>query len=160
MAGQASDLYPILRSCLEYSAYGLYIDHNDHLGEIWLRRHDDEAGLKAVKAEFKIQKIRNAISNKDKRLAEIFDELYQRCIDYGAHPNERGLSINGRIEDQNGDKVISQHLLHGNGPILDFLLKTTSQVGVCALQIFQLALVSRFELLGVRFELPRLREGL
>ncbi len=160
LAGQVSDAYPVLRSSLEFAAYGLFIDGNEQRGEIWLRRHDDEAALKRVKSEFTVRNLKQNIAAKDGKLAEAFDELYQRCIDFGAHPNERSISASGAIEERDGNVIYSQLLLHGDGPAFDFVLRSTAQVGICVLQIFQFALAARFELLGVKHELPRLRVGL
>jgi hypothetical protein len=52
VSGQVADTFPLLRACLEYALYALHIFTNPALGATWLRRHDDEASLKAVRQQF------------------------------------------------------------------------------------------------------------
>jgi hypothetical protein len=40
-AGQAPEIYVLLRSCLEFAAYGLSIFKNPEIGVTWLNRHQD-----------------------------------------------------------------------------------------------------------------------
>ncbi len=124
------------------------------------KRHDDEAAMKAVKREFTVSNIRVTIGKANQHAAKVFDELYQRTIDFGAHPNERSITGSLAIIEQNDRKEFQQMYLHGDGLTLDHALKTTAQTGLCALEIFQEVFAARFELLGVRTELLELRKGL
>jgi hypothetical protein len=94
MAGQIAEVFPQLRACLEYAAYALHIDRNNDLVEVWLRRHDDHDTLNAVKNHFKISEIKKSIRTTNRHVADVFDELYQRTIDFGGHPNERAITGN------------------------------------------------------------------
>lgn len=159
-AGQVTATFPQLRVCLECAGYALHIHKNDGLDEIWLRRQDDDAAMQAVKSEFRQGNIRATIKSANQHAAKRYDNLYQRTIDFGAHPNEMAMTSNLRIVDQ-GDRKKLEHLyLQGDSLPLTHALKTTAQVGVCSLEILQEAVAERFELLGVRAEILKLRKGL
>lgn len=160
LAGQVADLFPQIRSCLEYAGYALHIHKNADLGEKWLKRHDDESTMKAVKSEFTVSNIRTTIGKANQQAAKVFEELYQRAIDFGAHPNERSVTSNLAIKEQEGRKELQQIYLHGDSLALDHGLKTTAQTGVCALEILREVFPERFELLGIQAELLALRKGL
>jgi hypothetical protein len=160
LAGQIAESFLQNRACLEYAGYSLHIHKNAGFDELWLRRHDDDASLKAMKAEFLIAKISASIANVNRHTAKVFDDLYQRAIDYGAHPNERSMTGSLAIVEREGGRELQQIYLHGEGLLLDHALKTVAQTGVCGLEILQEAFAARFELLGVRAELLELRKGL
>lgn len=160
MSGQVTDLYPQIRACLEYAAYGLHIGENPASVDIWLARHSGAAGMKAVKTEFTVANVRESISKRDRHSAEVFDILYQRAIDFGGHPNERSVSGSMAMNEMEDRMEFLQMHLHGDGMAFLHGLKTTAQTGVCALEIFQCLYGARYELLGVRADLLSLRRNL
>lgn len=160
VAGQVAETFPQLRSCLEYAGYALHIHQNTGLQETWLRRHENDDTMKAAKREFAISEIRSTIQTANVHAAKRFDELYQRAIDFGAHPNERAVTSNLEIIDSGDRKEFKHAYLHDDGLPLRHVLKSTAQAGVCALEILQEAFAARFELLGVRAELLELRRGI
>jgi hypothetical protein len=159
-SGQVSETYPEIRICLEYAGYCLHIHKNAGLDKIWLRRHDNEYALKAVKNNFKISAIHNTIKGSNRHAAEVFDKIYQNTIDFGAHPNERAITSSSQIIKGEDKRKIVQMYLHSNGVEHDLSLKTTAQAGICALEILQSVFSARFALLGVREKILELRRTL
>ena len=160
MAGQVTDTFPQIRVCLEYAGYALHIHKNPDLDEMWLRRHDDEPAKKTVIGEFKVSNVRATIEKANRHAAKVFDELYERAIDFGGHPNERAITSSLKMTDL-GDRTSFDSLyLHEDGLQLEHALKTTAQTGVCALEILRDAFPERFELLGINADLLELRKGL
>lgn len=158
MAGQAFEVFPLLRSCLECSAYGLHVGQNDDLAETWLRRHDDASAKNRMITRFSSKEFRNTIRVHSAKMEKIFDELYERTIDFGGHPNERAFFSN-MAREENEDRVEFQMvLLHGDGRPLEHALKSTGQVGLWALHAFQLLYPERFMLLGVSERLEEFRD--
>jgi hypothetical protein len=90
MSGQAAEVYASLRLCLENGLYGLYLSRNPASRETWLRRHDSDEAKQRVKSEFTIRNLFDLLRGCDPNEARIAGELYESCIEYGAHPNERG----------------------------------------------------------------------
>lgn len=160
LAGQIAETYPEVRAGLEYAAYGLHIAQNAPLAETWMRRHDDEATLRAVRNEFTVANVRASIAKLDAKAAGVFEKLYQRAIDFGAHPNERAMTASLTIKETAGGKEYQQQQLHGDGLMMDHALKTTAQAGVCSLEILQGAFPDRFREVGVADGLQVLRRGL
>jgi hypothetical protein len=160
MSGQVPDTFPVLRACLEYSLYALHINTTLALGEVWLRRHDDAASLSRVRQEFTNTAVKATLRNRDPHLYPIVDQLYERCIDFGGHPNERAITGSMTIERQPGRVEFQQIYLHGDSLSLDHGLKTTAQVGLGSLCIFQHIFLERFRLLGIQDMVDQLRREL
>ncbi len=92
MSGQVPETFVILRSCLENALYALHIKNNPASGEVWLKRHDDENSLRATRNEFKYGNIIETLAKADSSLHATAKLLYERTIDFGAHPNERAMT--------------------------------------------------------------------
>jgi hypothetical protein len=160
LGGQVSEAYACLRTCLENSLYGFYLSKNPGSTETWLCRHDSDAAKKKVKDEFKIRTLLNTLKTADSAEGNGTEVLYERTIDYGAHPNERALMQTLKM-DKTADTVEFQVVyLTGDTPSLRLVLRTCAQVGVCALGIFRLIYRERFDLVGLSETLVTLRRGL
>jgi hypothetical protein len=160
-SGHIPECYAMLRSCLENALYGLYLARNPNSRETWLRRHDSDADKKKVRDEFKIRTMLDLAKSIDKQEGEIAEVLYDRTIDYGAHPNERALMQMLHITEKNADNVEFKTVyLEGNSEALRLALKTTAQVGVCTLSLFRSIYRERFDILGVTRALGHMKRGL
>jgi len=160
MSAQATETYALLRVCLENGLYGLYLARNPNSRETWLRRHDNEQATRRVKEEFKISNLFATLRGIDNTHAEIVRKLYERCIDYGAHPNERAF-IQSLQTEEGPDKTKLQIVYLNNDPsIRRACLKTVAQVGLSVLNIFQLVFRERFLLTGLSDKLNHARQGL
>jgi hypothetical protein len=149
MSGQTSDAFPSMRACLEYALYALHANLNPSEGETWIRRHDDEESLKAVRREFTYSNVIGTLNSVDKKLCSIVKGLYERTIDFGAHPNERALTSSMMMKKGKDNIEIQQIYLHGDSLALDHGLKTTAQVGLGSLCVFQFIFKERFAILGI-----------
>ena len=126
--------------------------------ERWLRRGDSDKNRKAVRKEFHNDKIRAYIRAQAAVLCDHFDSLYSKLVEFGAHPNEQGYSLNSTIKKLDGGDVhFTTIYLQGNGLPLDIGLKTAGQVGLWALHLMQIIYQSRYELLGIRADLEKVR---
>jgi hypothetical protein len=97
----------------------------------------------------------------DKRLAEVFDHLYELTIDQGAHPNPLGVYGSAKTEESDDELRFVQIYLHADGIALDAGLKTLVEAGIFCLYTLQHvpALRTRFELLGVKDRLNALKSA-
>jgi hypothetical protein len=136
-----SDSFPLQRTCLESAGYGRLIASELDLGPIWLKRDDDP---KEMKRRFTNTTVRNAIAADDDALATIYQDLYERTIDFGAHPNEKGVLTNV-IKESVGTKILQFYMLAGDGPPLQYALRACAQIGICSLRIFNLVFNEQFE---------------
>jgi hypothetical protein len=93
-------------------------------------------------------------------LYNITNELYERTIDLGGHPNERAFfSVMKQEKDDSKIRFDSAYLV-GNEPALQLGLKSCAQIGICALLIFQRIYQERFNILGLSEQLNALKKGL
>lgn len=136
-----TDGFPLLRSTLEYAGYALLMKGERQLAADWLRRDESSPAKKVVRDKFTPKRVRVAIAAKDEILAEVYQGLYERTIDWGAHPNEKALTPS-LIRDsfRAGSKQIQFKMLGESGVSLDHALRIAAQIGVCALKVFTIAI--------------------
>jgi len=146
-----------MRSCLETALYTLHMNRHAGFDELWLRRHDDADALRAVKNEFRISKTFETLGTEDQWNEAVARKLYERTTDFGAHPNERAMTSSLTIEDIEDGKRLQQAYLSGGTLQQRHALKSTAQVGLCALYIFRLVFRERFDILGVTEKLDEVR---
>lgn len=159
-SGQIPESYAVLRSCLENALYGLYLARNPESRVIWLRRHDSDADKKKVRDEFKIGTFLGLAKQVDPSEGEVAAALYERTIDYGAHPNERALMQSLQIKEEADIVEFKTIYLDKDSEQLRLLLKTLTQVGVCTLSLFRITYRERFDILGVTAVLDHIKKGL
>ncbi|MGD9509087.1 MAG: hypothetical protein AB7I59_23725 [Geminicoccaceae bacterium] len=143
MAGALTESFALQRVCLEQAGYAIRMGGDNSLAEAWLRRDEDKFYARIVRAEFTHAKIKNAIAVKDIHTSNVYSDLYERCISWGAHPNEKSLTIGGAIEKEEGLRRYGQIYLHGDGEAMNMALKTLMQVAVCSLDILSLVFPDR-----------------
>lgn len=160
LAGQVTEVWPTVRTCLEFAAYCLHLAKNPDLSEVWLRRHDDAASMEAMLKAFTAAKVKATIRAGDPKTEAVYGELYQRAIDFGAHPNERAVLSSLSILKGDGKTEFKQSYLAGDGLSLEHGLRSVAQAGVCALNVLLIAYPSRFADVGMADEPHELRIGL
>jgi hypothetical protein len=159
-AGQAAETYVMNRAVLENAAYALHLHRDTAVRMIWLDRHQSDAALKASRDALTHAKVLATVTAVNQHAAKRFEELYQRAIDFGGHPNERSVTGNMKMVDEPNRRVMLAVMQHADGPELNMALKTTAQCGMCALEMLQGVFNARFELLGINAAMLELRKGL
>ena len=157
LAGQVVETFVMLRSCLEYAGYALAIFKDPSLQEVFMSRHVSVEGMKAQKDKFKISEIKKVVGGFDPRLAELFEELYERSIDFGGHPNPHATMSAIEIGQDGKDGTVLTLALSTEPKVLLHAMKSVAQVGLTTLFIFQHIFSAKFELLGINAEMNALR---
>lgn len=155
MSGQLHELHPLLRACLEQASYGHFLS-NQTRWERWMQRHDLSSRSQKDKwrKEFSHGNVARNLRETRPDLGDTYNDLYERTIDYGAHPNERGASMSSDILDlPDGGKKLLTIYLHSGGLMQDFCLRATAQVGLCVLCVAQLIYPSRMQAVGIQHQL-------
>lgn len=161
VSGQLPEAYMVMRGCLENALYGLFLHENPGLRLVWLRRHEDNASRRRVREEFRIGPILDLLEAKDATTGRAARYLYERTIDYGAHPNEMALlSVLRQSNNTDSVRFDVNYLSDASTPALGLCLKTNAQIGVCGLRIFRLVIPERFTILGLPDELEEVSRGL
>jgi hypothetical protein len=128
--------------------------------DVWLCRHDDSESMSNIKREFTTAQIMATLQAKDASLHSKIKILYDRSIDYGAHPNERAVTSNLQIDDELEPKRYSNIYCHGDGHALEHALMSAARIGLGGLLIFRLIFPDRFALLNVSERIDQLRQSL
>ncbi|BAS26755.1 hypothetical protein [Limnochorda pilosa] len=160
MAGQVVESYALQRLCLEHALYGHYGARDLTLQETWLRRDESDKARTRVRNTFRMKKLLDSLANASPRLADAVSLLYERCIDYGAHPNQQALLQSTSMQVDEASMELHLGYLLNDPLVLRFGLRSAAQVGVSSLGVFELVFDERFRLLGLDDQLRRARQGL
>lgn len=150
----------VLRLCLEYAGYAALIAADPSLSQAWFDRDVDTAGKAAVRKAFTHGAIRAAIEKADPKLSAVYGELYERLIQWGAHPNEKSVTANLQMDKQPQQTLLNQVYLQGDGIALDHWLRTANQIGIAVLKIFAIVHAPRFGALKLEPRIQELSGGL
>jgi hypothetical protein len=154
LAGQVVEVFVMQRSVLEYAGYSLTIFAKPELDGVFVLRHLGLDEMKAQKEAFKIGAVRTAIGRYDSKLADVFDENYQRSIDFGGHPNPHASFSAAVLDEREGETGMTVLAISNDAKMITAALKSTAQVGLTALLLFlQHVFKEKFELLGIRQEI-------
>lgn len=160
MGGQVAETFVQCRSMLEYAAYAVHVHRDQALETVWLNRHQDAASLDAQKNAFSHRKVAASVTAANLHAGKRFEDMYQRTIDFGGHPNERSVTGNMKMVHEPDRVVMLAIMQHGDGVELDSALKTVGQCGMICLEMLETVYSAKFELLGIREAMLELRKGL
>jgi hypothetical protein len=158
MAGQVVESYRQCRGMMENAAYAVHIHRDSSLARVWLDRHKD--GMNASKRAFRHELVVASVTAANMHAGQRFEDLYQRTIDFGGHPNERSVTGNMKIIEEPERRVMLAIGLHGDDNALAMALKSVAQCGMVSLEMLQVIYNSKFELLGINAAMFELRKGL
>ncbi len=145
---------------MENAAYAVHVHRDPSLEKIWLNRHTGVEGMRASKRAFQHTSVIDSVIAANRHAGERFQKLYQRTIDLGGHPNERSVTGSMKIEKNDERHLMLAIMLHGDGTALDAALKSVAQCAAVSLEMLQVPLNARFELLGINADLLEFRRSL
>jgi FAD/FMN-containing dehydrogenase len=137
MGGATVEAMGALRQVLEFAGYAALIHRSQSLAHVWWDRDQSADAEKNVRRAFTHGAVREAVRATHAQLADIYDELYDRVIQFGAHPNEKSISGSLKLDLQRTETLLLQVYLQGDGAQLDHWIHTANQVGICVLKIFE-----------------------
>ncbi|WP_374328489.1 hypothetical protein [Azonexus sp.] len=137
LSGHCAAVFPLLRTALESAAYASLMTHDPDLQEIWCRRHQGEKEKKACRKAFTFEKAIAPLKERAPDIHALAALGYEGAIDYGAHPNIKGIFGHVSIGEQPADRFIavSHTSLYGASHIETIR-------GLCACLDFGLAIIA------------------
>jgi hypothetical protein len=150
LSGQIPECFMVLRGGLELALYAHHASTSEERAQIWMTRTDSEEAKRRSKQEFTGRAIFPELVSKNPEVGRIASELYERSIEYGAHPNVRGVLTTMTHEEREGEQSFSFTYLTGDNIALQFGMKSWCQNAICALDILELVFPERFEQLRIR----------
>ena len=159
-SGQLAECFPLLRSVLEYYVYALHISKYPKYGEVWVRRHDSKAQFDESRSKFEQHKLKLTLSNTNPELERIYKFLYQRTIDFGAHPNVRAVTGNMKMSTTVDAQYYETIYLHKDGLAMDHALKTSCEIALLCIEILPYLFQSRCKEINLDIRLQGLKSML
>lgn len=159
IAGQIPEGFQVLRGALESSLYGFFIAQHPEMKEVWLRRDESETHRRKVRDEFKPKRIIGEMKAADQKAGDAADRMYEELIDYGAHPNEKGMSLRLEILSDEQIREFRIKMLNPKPEYLVFGMRTVARVGLVCIRIFGLIEPHRYKLSGLDQEWQKLAKG-
>lgn len=152
-AGMAVETHVMCRAMLEYAGYSLHIKGHPERAVTLLSR-TEPGGEDKVRAEFTAGRVRRSVKSADDAMGARYTTLYASAIDSGGHPNETALTGSMDIvAGKDGDRLMTQIMLHKPGPIFDYAVRRAMQTAICSLEIFGHVFLARFAELGLGTEM-------
>jgi hypothetical protein len=116
--------------------------------------------MKASRKAFRHEDIVTAVTAANAHAGKRFEDMYQKVIDLGGHPNERSVTANMKMIEEPDRRIMLGIMLHGDGLFLDHALKTVAQCGMISLEMLEIVYEAKFMLLGIKAAMLELRKGL
>jgi hypothetical protein len=160
MSGQAVEAFVQCRAMLENAAYAAHIHCKPVLAKVWLDRHQSDADMKASRKAFRHEEIVASLTAANAHAGRRFEDMYQKMIDLGGHPNERSVTGNMQMIEEPDRRVMLATMLHGDGIYLDHALKTVAQCGMISLEMLEIVYEAKFTLLGIKAAMLKLRKDM
>lgn len=135
MGGQAAECYMVLRGVIEHVMYAHHIHLHPASFEIWQTRNEGPEQRKHCKREFAGYRIFTSLRDRDPNLAAKVTRMYERTIDYGAHPNQASVFSSLNIEETEGLVNFEVNYLAHHEHARRFVLRSCAQAGVLVLDI-------------------------
>lgn len=159
MGTQAQEAYMVMRGALENALYGYYIFQNPDLAEVYLKRDENEQTKTEMKNKFRNRAIIELLKKDDTKLGSAVEALYERTIDFGAHPNEKSLSASFKKIDLEKAVRFEVSYLTGNPLVIELGMKTAIQIGIACVKLGELILPKRFKIVGLSDKVDELSKG-
>jgi len=163
MGGQAFEAMLVLRAAIEQAWYGLHIARDPRPPQrstTWLKRHNGPAAKQKCKEEFTISNVRRTHETLDPAGAKMLHKLYEITIDYGAHPNERGILASMQRKEAADTVTYQVGILNPQPLLVAVTLKTAIEIAIGVLKVAQLILPQQLKVAGLDMTIQQLiREG-
>jgi hypothetical protein len=136
MSGQIPEAYMVLRGCPESALYAHLIDENVDAWDVWNRRGESVAAQRACAKLFSKGVLVGSLAKRSPALSEQADQLYERCIELGAHPNEMAVAMSMEVETRADGGITTRHdAISGDTEAFHLALQSVSDIGVVVVNI-------------------------
>lgn len=157
-SGQITAAFVMFRACIENALFGYYIHKHPELGVIWVERHKNKKAEKLVRKNFYFSDIFKSLKSQDPKVGPGIEDMYDKSIDFGAHPNVHSIALNLRDTDD-GQKIIFE-IFNTDTCILKDCLLANARFGLGCLSVFRLIYTEELQNHGVLEELKSLIDRL
>jgi len=107
LSGHPAAVFPLVRTALESASYGYLMEQQPALSEVWGNRHRSEADKKACRNAFTFDKAIKGLADRAPDIERLAKEAYEGAIDYGAHPNLKGVFGHVSVNEDRPDGMVA-----------------------------------------------------
>jgi hypothetical protein len=107
LSGHPAAVFPLVRTALESASYGYLMEQQPALSEVWGNRHRSEADKKACRNAFAFDKAIKGLADRAPDIERLAKEAYEGAIDYGAHPNLKGVFGHVSVNEDRPDGMVA-----------------------------------------------------
>ena len=143
LSGHPAAVFPLARTALESASYGYLMEQQPILCEIWSNRHRSEVDKKACRNAFTFDKAIKSLVHKNPDIYRLAKDAYESAIDYGAHPNMKGVLGHVSINENRLDGMVA--VIHTS---LYGSRHHETAKGICACLDFSFAIIGIIALSG------------
>ena len=153
-SGQFTESFVMFRACIENALYGYYINEHPKLKNIWIERHKSKDAEKLVRDNFRIGDIFNFLRTQEPKVGPLIKDMYDKSIDFGAHPNVHSIGCNLQyIEDE---RKTVMNIFNNDDCFLKPCILANIRFGLGCLSVFRLIYPEQLRNRGVPEELKAL----
>lgn len=119
LSGHSVAVFPLLRTALESASYAVLIHRKPELSDVWSKRHESDDHRKECRKNFTFERGAKYLKDISPDLYDLAQQAYEGSIDYGAHPNVKGIAGHLSIDEEREDGQVGVSLtaLYGTGHI-------------------------------------------
>jgi len=107
LSGHPAAMFPLIRAAMESASYGFLLKQQPALSEIWSNRHRSDADKRACRDTFTFGRAVAGLGDIAPDIHRLAKEAYEGAIDYGAHPNLKGVVGHVTVDDARPDGMTS-----------------------------------------------------
>lgn len=158
-SGQAQESYAVSRFAIENAQYAAHISSDPNPYEragSYLKRDESDDAKRACRKEFSFGRPAQSVRGLDARVGSRADQLYERTIDLGAHPNAWSTLAGIHRKAIEGGEEVGVYLMGDDPTQLALAMKTAIECALTALNIFRLLRPERFRIAGVEVHINTL----
>jgi hypothetical protein len=111
LAGHPAAVFPLARSALEAACYAHIVSRSNDAANAWRDRQIDRRQRRKY-FDSAVKQVRADIMLRDSKFGDLLLELYDKTIDYGAHPNVDGVLPYSELIVEDGGEY-AELKLHG-----------------------------------------------
>lgn len=151
MGGVLSEAMNLVRSILENAVYANFIHKKREMADIWLKRNDNHECKQRQRDMFKWGSVLDQIPPEYRKNIQ---DLYGKCIDYGAHPNPGASILNMTFPD---DRIMLS-IIHGDPLSIKTILCIVAKAVILVSAIFKNIYPNIFKMNNLDEQLESLNE--
>ncbi|MBN2584048.1 MAG: hypothetical protein JXL80_13365 [Planctomycetes bacterium] len=142
--GMTTETYILARACLENACYAFLIHDDKDKAWVWAKRGDTDEDTKKCRKVFTMPAAGEAIAKCHEPLFRWSRRLYDRTIEYGAHPNVNGLLTTASV----GEDLSFVQMAAPGTQAWQWGAQSLCEVAVCVLRLFEIIFESEFRKSG------------